>query len=64
LEKLMENRTTIMIAHRLSTIEGADRIVVMEEGKIVEEGAHEQLLEREGLYAHYYQLQFSETGSE
>lgn len=61
LEKLMESRTTIMIAHRLSTIESADRIVVMEEGKIAEEGTHEQLLEKEGLYAHYYQLQFSES---
>lgn len=64
LEKLMENRTTIMIAHRLSTIESADRIIVMEEGRIVEEGTHEKLLMKEGLYAHYYQLQFSETDAD
>ena len=50
-----------MIAHRLSTIEGADQIIVMEEGSIVEEGTHKELLSLKGLYAHYYQLQFSET---
>jgi len=61
LEKLIQNRTTIMIAHRLSTIEEADRIIVMEEGKIVEEGAHRELLALKGLYAHYHKLQFSET---
>ena len=61
LKKLMKNRTTIMIAHRLSTIEDADQIIVMEEGKIVEQGAHDELLSLKGLYAHYYELQFSET---
>ncbi len=61
LERLTEHRTTIMIAHRLSTIEHADRIIVMEEGVIVEEGTHKELLSINGLYAHYYKLQFSET---
>jgi len=61
LDRLIINRTTIMIAHRLSTIEGADQIIVMEEGSIVEEGTHKELLSLKGLYAHYYQLQFSET---
>lgn len=61
LRKLMQNRTTIMIAHRLSTIEGADQIVVMEEGKIVEKGTHNELLTMEGVYAHYHDLQFSDT---
>ncbi len=61
LKKLMKNRTTIMIAHRLSTIEGADQIVVMEEGKIVEKGNHSELLAIEGFYANYYELQFSKT---
>lgn len=63
LKKLMQNRTTIMIAHRLSTIEGADQIIVMEEGNIIERGTHDELLSLEGLYAHYHGLQFSDTNS-
>ena len=52
LERLMKGRTSIVIAHRLSTVAGLDRIVVMENGKIVEEGAHHELLENpEGVYA-------------
>ena len=59
LEKLMKDRTTIIIAHRLSTILGADRIVVLNEGKIEEIGAHEELLSRKGTYAKLYEAQFS-----
>lgn len=60
LDELMLNRTTIVVAHRLSTIERSDRIIVMEQGTIIEDGNHKQLLEENGLYAHYHQLQFSD----
>ena len=59
LDALMENRTSIVIAHRLSTIENADRIMVMEQGKIVESGSHATLIEQNGHYAKLYQKQFS-----
>tara|TARA_B100000700_G_scaffold329508_1_gene451466 strand:+ start:303 stop:2072 length:1770 start_codon:yes stop_codon:yes gene_type:complete len=58
IEHLMENRTTIVIAHRLSTIRNADRICVMEDGKIVEEGTHDDLLLKEGRYKKLYEIQF------
>jgi len=50
----MKGRTTFVIAHRLSTIVGADRILVMRAGRIVESGNHEELLEREGLYSELF----------
>ncbi len=59
LDTLMAGRTTLVIAHRLSTIEGADRIVVMEAGRIVEQGTHDELLALKGMYANLYHLQFT-----
>ncbi|MBB5017057.1 subfamily B ATP-binding cassette protein MsbA [Chitinivorax tropicus] len=60
LERLMQNRTTIVIAHRLSTIEKADKIMVMNQGQIVEVGTHAELLKFGGHYALLYQMQFRE----
>ncbi|WP_312790273.1 ABC transporter ATP-binding protein [Sphingobacterium sp.] len=57
LYKLMDNRTTVVIAHRLSTIQNADKIVVIEAGKIVEEGSHSELIQREGLYRKLIEMQ-------
>jgi ATP-binding cassette subfamily B protein len=61
LERLMATRTTIVIAHRLATVRAADRIVVMDAGRIVEEGTHAALIARGGLYARLARLQFSEA---
>jgi subfamily B ATP-binding cassette protein MsbA len=58
LETLMQGRTTLVIAHRLSTIEKADRIVVMQKGKIVEMGTHRELLTKNGVYAQLHRIQF------
>jgi ABC-type multidrug transport system fused ATPase/permease subunit len=63
LERLMEGRTTLVIAHRLATIRSADRILVMDQGRIVEEGTHEALFARSGLYARLARLQFTGDGS-
>ncbi|HEY3460456.1 MAG TPA: lipid A export permease/ATP-binding protein MsbA, partial [Casimicrobiaceae bacterium] len=59
LDTLMQGRTTIVIAHRLSTIEHADRIVVLEQGRVVEEGSHSALLARGGVYAKLHRMQFA-----
>jgi ATP-binding cassette, subfamily B, multidrug efflux pump len=57
LERLLEGRTAIIIAHRLSTIRNVDRILVLKQGEVVESGSHEQLVERDGLYASLYKLE-------
>jgi subfamily B ATP-binding cassette protein MsbA len=60
LQKVMTNRTTLVIAHRLSTIENADMILVMEHGRLVETGSHDELLAKNGAYARLHQLQFKD----
>ena len=61
LEALMQGRTTLVIAHRLSTVERADRIMVLDQGRIVETGTHRELLARKGQYAALYRMQFTEA---
>ena len=63
LERLMEGRTTFVVAHRLSTIQRADRILVLDKGRVVEEGTHAQLLERKGLYHYLYTIRFTEPST-
>ena len=63
LETLMQGRTTLVIAHRLSTIEKADRIVVMQKGKIVETGTHAELLAKGGVYSQLHRIQFDWNGT-
>jgi ATP-binding cassette subfamily B protein len=58
LEAAMADRTTLVIAHRLATVQKADRIVVMDQGRIVEEGTHVDLMHRDGLYAKLARMQF------
>jgi subfamily B ATP-binding cassette protein MsbA len=60
LDALMQNRTTLVIAHRLSTVEKADRILVMDGGRVVETGSHAELLAKNGQYAVLYRMQFTE----
>ena len=59
--KMMSQRTSIVIAHRLSTIQKADTILVMDKGEIRESGRHEELLDKQGVYAQLYKLQYKEA---
>ena len=59
LEKLAKNRTTFVIAHRLSTIKNAEKILVLSEDGIEEEGTHEELLSKKGIYEKLYMMQFN-----
>ena len=61
LEDLMKTRTTLVIAHRLSTVEHADKIIVMDEGRVIEVGNHKELLEKNGHYARLYRMQFKDA---
>jgi subfamily B ATP-binding cassette protein MsbA len=60
LERLMKGRTTFVVAHRLSTIQRAHRILVLDKGRLVEEGTHAQLLEKQGLYHYLYTIRLNE----
>lgn len=60
INRLMKNRTTLVIAHRLSTIKNADRIIVIDNGKIVEQGVHDELVNKNGLYQRLYSMQFKD----
>jgi len=60
--RLVKGRTVIMIAHRLKTVVNADNIIVLEEGKVVEQGRHQELLEKGGLYARLWELQQRTSG--
>src|SRR5579884_436439 len=62
LAKLMAGRTSIIIAHRLSTIRNVDRIIVLHRGRVVEQGTHEELLARGGVYHNLYELQYQSAG--
>ena len=62
LDRLSAGRTTLVIAHRLATIRSADKIIVMDEGRVVDQGTHEDLIGRDGIYAHLYWLQFEKRG--
>jgi subfamily B ATP-binding cassette protein MsbA len=58
IEKLMRNRTVIVIAHRLSTVHNADKIIVLDKGEIIDEGSHDELINRDGIYKQLHNMQF------
>jgi ATP-binding cassette subfamily B protein len=60
LDRALEGRTSLVIAHRLSTVRNADAIVVLDAGRVVEQGTHSELLQREGLYHDLYRTQFAD----
>ena len=64
LERAMAGRTSVVIAHRLSTIKMADRILVFQKGRIIEQGTHAELLAQDGYYARLYSLQYSNTAAQ
>ena len=64
LQRLMQGRTTLVIAHRLSTIQHANRIIVMDKGRILESGSHAQLLAAQGAYAQLYRMGFATAGAD
>ena len=59
LSKLLKNRTGVVIAHRLATIRNADRIIVLQDGMVIETGTHDELVANNGLYSHMYSLNYS-----
>jgi subfamily B ATP-binding cassette protein MsbA len=61
MEELLRGRSTLIIAHRLSTVRRADRVVVIDAGRVIEEGSHTQLLADNGLYARLYRVQFPDA---
>ena len=63
IRNLIKGRTTVVIAHRLSTVREADHIIVVDKGRIVEEGSHAELLERRGLYARLYEMTYAHVGT-
>ena len=63
-ERITKGRTSIIIAHRLATVQKADRILVLDQGRVVEEGTHEELLKRQGAYNELYKAQFLEVANE
>jgi ABC-type multidrug transport system fused ATPase/permease subunit len=64
LKEVLRNRTSLIIAHRLSTVREADRILVMQRGKVVEDDTHDNLLKVDGVYAQLYRRQFAQMGME
>jgi ABC-type multidrug transport system fused ATPase/permease subunit len=63
LRTLLKGRTSFVIAHRLSTIKNAEMIIVLQQGRIIEQGTHQELLQREGVYANLYAMGFRHSGS-